>query len=80
MSVSLSKTLAKFGGFRLGFGIRITKKNACYMAFIFLFACIIQLTWYMMLLCFWLMYAAIYGMYWCIRAIIRAAKKNKEKA
>lgn len=76
MFISLSKTLAKFGGARIGFGLRINKKNAAWMLFIYLFALMIQATWYMLVLCFWLMYAVCYGLYWCIKKAIQAIKQR----
>ena len=36
MFLSFSKTIAKFGGFRIGIGTRVSKKNAGY-ALMFLF-------------------------------------------
>lgn len=80
MFLSLSKTLAKCGGFRLGLGIRMTKKNAVWMSMILLFVYMFQLTWYMMVLVFWMMYALFYGMFWCIRALFRLFIKPKKKA
>ena len=74
MFLSLSKTLARFGGMRLGLGIRITKKNALIMAFVYLFVLMFQLTWYMLVLCFWMVYAVCYGSYWCIKKIVQAIK------
>ena len=71
MFLSLSKTFAKVGGFRLGAGIRITKKNAIYMSIILAFVVSIQLCWYMMVLCFWLMYAMIYMMWRLICILAR---------
>lgn len=76
MFLSLSKTFAKVGGFRLGLGIRMTKKNAPYMLFLIFFVSMFQLMWYMMVLCFWLMYAMCYGIYWCVKQIIRKIKKS----
>lgn len=61
MFVSFSKFAKKFGGIRLGLGLRITKSNALWMSFIIMFVCILQACWYMMLLCFWLVYIVIYG-------------------
>ena len=82
MFLSLSKTLAKFGGFRLGLGIRITKKNALVMSFVLLFVLMFQAMWYMMVVCFWLMYAVMYGMWQCVklpfRLLRKAARKGKK--
>ena len=61
MFISLSKTVARFGGIRLGVGMRMSKKNA--PAFIvgiltYYFGLFI---WYIMLFCFWMIYVMIYG-------------------
>ena len=81
MFISLSKTFAKVCGFRFGFGIRITKRNAPYMLFFMLFVWMFQIMWYMLVFSFWLMYAMCYGIYWCIkqlvRLIIRRSRKSK---
>lgn len=75
MFVGLSKTFAKFGGFRLGLGLRLTKSNAPVMLFVLMFVWMFQLMWYMMVLCFWLMYAVCYGFYWCIKKLFSALKR-----
>ena len=80
MFLSFSKTIAKFGGFRLGIGARLSKKNAVWMLWLFMFIAMFKLTWYMLLLCGWLMYAMCYGMYWCIKKIICACFPKKAKA
>lgn len=77
MYLSLSKTIAKFGGMRLRMGIRITKKNAWYMLWILMFAYMLQACWYMLILCGWLTYALFYGMYWCIKKLILAIKQKQ---
>lgn len=76
MFVSLSKTLAKFGGFRLGLGLRLNKNNAAWMLFVLMFVYIFQAMWYMMILCGWLVYAVCYGVYWCIKKLIETIKAN----
>lgn len=78
MFLSFSKTLAKFGGFRLGVGMRMTKKNSIWMLFIIMFVCILQATWYMLILVFWLMYAIIYGVVYAIKKLI-AVTRDKQK-
>ena len=79
MFISFSKTIARLGGFRLGFGIRMNKKNAVWLSFIILFVAMFQLMWYMLLFCFWLMYALIYGIYWCIKKTVKAFRKKEIK-
>jgi hypothetical protein len=76
MFLGFSKTMARFGHFRLGVGMRLTKKNAAYMAIILMFVWMLQLCWYMMILCFWMIYAICYGIYWCIKSIIKKIKKS----
>ena len=61
MFVSFSKFVKKMGGIRFGLGLRITKRNALWMSLIVMFVCMLQACWYMMLVCFWLMYIVIYG-------------------
>lgn len=77
MFFSFSKTIARFGGFRLGLGIRITKKNAVWIALLTMFVAMFQLMWYMLLLCGWMIYAVCYGIYWCIKKIIVASSKKQ---
>ena len=78
MFFSFSKTIARFGGFRLGLGIRITKKNAVWIALLTMFVAMFQLMWYSILLCGWLVYAMFYGIYWCIKKAIGSSSKNKK--
>lgn len=78
MHFTLSKAL-KLGGFRLGAGLRITKKNALWMPWVVMMVCVFQLCWYMMVLCFWVIYAVCYGMIWCIRGIFRAIRRAAQK-
>ena len=78
MFVSFSKTIAKFGGFRLGIGMRMSKKNAVLMYLIIMFVAMFKLVWYMLLLCGWLMYAMCYGMYWCIKKIASSVSQNRD--
>ena len=77
MFISFSKTIARFGGFRLGVGMRLNKKNAIWMSLIVLFVAMFQLMWYMLILCGWMMYAVCYGIYWCIKKTIGASSKKQ---
>ena len=72
MLVSFSNFAKKFGGVRFGLGLRITKRNALLMSFIIMFVCMLQACWYMMLICFWLVYIVLYG-------AVRLAKKIANK-
>ena len=79
MFFSLSKTIARFGGFRLGLGIRISKKNMLWMSLLLFFVLMVKLMWYMMIVAFWLMYAMFYSIYWCIKKTVQAFKKQPLK-
>lgn len=76
MFVSLSKAFGKFGGVRLGLGIRLTAKNIWWMSFVLMFVLLFQAAWYMMIICFWLMYAVLYGMWRCISAPFRLLRRK----
>ena len=78
MFIGFSKTIARFGGFRLGIGMRFNKKNAIWLSLIVMFIAMFQLMWYMLLLCGWIIYAICYGIYWCIKKIINVSSKNNE--
>ena len=73
MFISLSKTIARFGGFRLGVGMRLTGKNSSWLSIILLIVIMFQLIWSLLILCGWIIYAIIYAICWCIR-------KNKNKS
>lgn len=77
MFISLSKTIARFGGFRLGIGMRLNKKNAIWAWLILFFIGIFQLMWAMILICGWSIYAMFYGLYWCIKKIIYVLSKKQ---
>lgn len=77
MFLSLSKTMSKFGNIRLGLGIRLTKSNAAWMGLLMIFVWMFQLVWYMMLLCFWLVYAVCYALYLGIKAIYKKVTGNR---
>jgi hypothetical protein len=77
MFVGISRTMGKFGKFRLGAGLRLTKNNAVWVLFILMFVYMFQACWYMMVLCFWMVYAMFYGMYWCIKKLIQAIRGKK---
>lgn len=70
MFVSFTKFAKKFGGIRFGLGLRITKSNVLWMSFVIMFVCMLQACWYMMLICFWLLYIAIYGAVSIVKKII----------
>ena len=67
MYIGFSKTLARFGGFRLGAGLRMTKNNFIWMCFIVLTIQMFKATWHMMICSGWLCYAMFYGIIWIFR-------------
>jgi hypothetical protein len=71
MFISLSKTLARFGGFRLGVGMRMSKKNAPYLFIFAIMMLLFKMMWYMIVLTFWLMYAVIYGTFWILKKMFK---------
>jgi len=79
MFLSFSKTIAKIGGFRIGIGTRINKKNAGYALIGVVFYYMLLMCWYMMVGCLWLVYAMCYGFYWVIKKIILLIKEKKEQ-
>ena len=79
MFIGLSKTLARFGGFRLGVGMRLTKNNIIWMSFIVMFVYLLKATWYMMIICFWIVYALYYGMFHCCRELLKKFKNEQKK-
>lgn len=70
MFIGFSKTLAKFGGFRLGVGMRVTKNNMIWMSLLIMVVQLFKAVWYLMIIAFWVMYAMFYGLYWCIKKSI----------
>lgn len=78
MFLSFSKTIAKFGGFRIGIGTRVSKKNAGYALVFLLFYYMFLMCWYMMIGCLWLIYAMCYGIYWCIKKLVLTLKLKNE--
>ncbi len=83
MFMTVSKTIGKVGGFRIGIGKRITSKNAWWLCIVLCFVVIFQIMWYMLVLSFWLCYAMLYGMWWCCKKlyqlIVHCIQKRKGK-
>lgn len=71
MFISLSKMFTLVGGLRFGLGIRITKRNFIWMSLLTCFVCMMQAVLYMLVLCFWLLYAMFYGFAWGIKSVVR---------
>ena len=59
---------------RFNAGFRVTKQNAAYMLFFLLFYWLLVACIYMGVLCFWILYAIVYGIYWCIKKILKLGK------
>lgn len=71
MFVSFTKTLKKMSGFRLGFGIRVNKRNWWYWLVAMLFAGMFYLMWYMIIGAGWCLYYmcwAIYKIYYYLKS------------
>lgn len=64
MFVGFTKTLKKMSGFRLGFGIRINKKNWWYWLLVMCFVGLFYLMWYMII-------GACYGLYYLCFALYK---------
>ena len=63
MFVSFTKTLKKMSGFRLGFGVRVNKRNAPLWCFAMLFAGMFYLMWYMIIGAGWCLYFFLWAFY-----------------
>ena len=67
MFVTFTKTLKRMTGFRLGFGIRVNKRNATLWCGAMLVAGMFYLMWYMIIgagWCLYFMLLAIYKIYY----------------
>lgn len=67
MFVSFTKALKRMSSFRLGFGVRVNKRNAPLWCCAMLFAGMFYLIWYMIIGAGWLLYfmlLAIYKIYY----------------
>ena len=63
MFVSFTKALKKMSGFRLGFGVRVNKRNAPLWCFAMLFAGMFYLMWYMIIGAGWCLYFFLWAFY-----------------
>lgn len=79
MFIGLSKTVARFGGFRFGIGLRATKKNMLWAVCLAMLVWCCQLIWSMIVLAFWLMYALIYFMFWLFKKMFKTSIPFIEK-
>ena len=79
MFVSFTKTLKKMSGFRLGFGVRVNKRNAPLWCFAMLFAGMFYLMWYMIIGAGWCLYFflwAFYKIYYYLSRELRSAVRS----
>lgn len=63
MFVGFTKRLKSMSGFRIGFGLRVNKRNWWYFLFAMLFVGMFYLMWYMMIGAGWMLYFMLYGIY-----------------
>lgn len=79
MFIGLSKTFLRFGGFRLGMGMRISKKNIGWAYLMFFVVWMFQLFWYCLVFTFWLMYAMFYFIFWLFKKVFKLSIPFIEK-
>lgn len=81
MFISLSRAISKMCRFHIGF--RITKSNFAWMSIIMLFVYLFVAMWYILVVSFWMVYAALYIIYQMFaapcRAIYRGVKRHKAR-
>ena len=63
MFVSFSKRLKSMSGFRLGVGLRLTRRNCWYFLFVLVLVGCFYFCWYSVLACGWMLYGLFYGCY-----------------
>ena len=75
MYVGLAKRLKRAGGFNIMAGIRITKRNALWMIWIFLFVAMFWLMWKMLIGAGWLLlWFYYYLLVWPVKKVYRLIK------
>ena len=83
MFIAISRPIAKIGKTRINAGFRITKKNWYYMLIALFVYWMLMLCVYMVVFAGWCIYAICYGLWWCIKKIIKliseAIRKRKQK-
>lgn len=87
MFISFSKTMAKIGGVRVGMGLRMSKKNAPYIAVFVGIMMMFKFLWWLTIACFWLMYALGYGAFiafkklkpYCKRLFAKIKNRTKKE-
>ena len=71
MYINLPKALAKYGKFKLNLMSQMNKDNIIIMWFVILFLAVIQLVRYIVVFLGWGIYSVFYGIYWCVKKIIK---------
>lgn len=75
MFVSFSKRLKSMSGFRLGVGLRLTRRNCWYFLFVLMLVGCFYFCWYSVLACGWMLYGLFYGLYLVLKYAAIGAKK-----
>ena len=75
MFVSFSKRLKSMSGFRLGVGLRLTRRNCWYFLFLLVLVGCFYFCWYSVLACGWMLYGLFYGCYLMFKYAAIGTKK-----
>ena len=75
MFVSFSKRLKSMSGFRLGVGLRLTRRNCWYFLFVLVLVGCFYFCWYSVLACGWMLYGLFYGLYLMFKYAAIGTKK-----
>ena len=75
MFVSFSKRLKSMSGFRLGVGLRLTRRNCWYFLFVLVLVGCFYFCWYSVLACGWMLYGLLYGCYLMFKYAAIGTKK-----
>ena len=87
MFVSFSKRLKSMSGFRLGVGLRLTRRNCWYFLFVLVLVGCFYFCWYSVLACGWMLYGLLYPRHgflcWgadgtCLRSRMNEINEKKE--
>lgn len=73
--VTLSTTLGKVGGFRIGYRKKITGYNCIWLIPLYFFMLMWQFFKVSFVLMFWCIYASCYGVWWCCKSMWWCCKK-----
>ena len=70
-----SKRLKSMSGFRLGVGLRLTRRNCWYFLFVLVLVGCFYFCWYSVLACGWMLYGLFYGLYLMFKYAAIGTKK-----